>query len=59
MYFEPAKKTYYRFPSANSINKMDNRMYFPEKPSHAEESSHYNHPTNVHMPEKEHSYDFK
>lgn len=59
MYFEPAKKTYYRFPSANSITKMDNRMYFAEKPSHAKEYSHDNHQTNVHTPEIEHSYDFK
>lgn len=32
MYFEPSKKTYYRFPSSNSIQKMDQKFYFPEKP---------------------------
>jgi hypothetical protein len=31
MYFEPARKTYYRFPSLNSINDFDSRYYFPEK----------------------------
>ncbi|MDD3173911.1 MAG: hypothetical protein PHF63_09650 [Herbinix sp.] len=31
MYFEPAKKTYYRFPSSSSINNLDSRYYFPEK----------------------------
>ena len=31
MYFEPAKKTYYRFPSMNSINDLDSKLYFPEK----------------------------
>ncbi len=32
MYFESSKKTYYRFPSTNSINEMDSKYYFPEKP---------------------------
>jgi hypothetical protein len=34
MYFEPTttKKTYYRFPSASSIQNLDSRYYFPEKP---------------------------
>jgi hypothetical protein len=36
MYFEPSKKIYYRFPSTNSINDLDSRYYFPEKPSHTE-----------------------
>ncbi|MDF2537692.1 MAG: hypothetical protein K0S76_713 [Herbinix sp.] len=36
MYFEPSKKTYYRFPSTNSINDLDSRYYFPEKPIHTE-----------------------
>jgi len=31
MYFEPTKKTYYRFPSSNSINNLDLKYYFPEK----------------------------
>ena len=31
MYFEPTKKTYYRFPSVNSINDLDSRYYFPDK----------------------------
>jgi hypothetical protein len=36
MYFEQSKKTYYRFPSTNSVNDLDSRYYFPEKPSHIE-----------------------
>lgn len=32
MYFESPKKTYYRFPSTNSIHKMDSKYYFPDKP---------------------------
>jgi hypothetical protein len=36
MYFEPTKKTYYRFPSVNSINDLDAKYYFPDK-SHASE----------------------
>ena len=31
MYFEPSKKTYFRFPSSNSIHELDSRYYFPEK----------------------------
>ncbi len=31
MYFESDKKTYYRFPSINSIHEMDLKYYFPEK----------------------------
>ncbi|HWT75729.1 MAG TPA: hypothetical protein VN258_13570 [Mobilitalea sp.] len=32
MYFEPSRKTYYRFPSVNSIHEMDSKYYFPDKP---------------------------
>lgn len=32
MYYEPSKKTYYRFPSTNSIKELDSRYYFPDKP---------------------------
>lgn len=32
MIFEPSKKTYYRFPSSNSIHQMDSKYYFPDKP---------------------------
>lgn len=41
MYFEPAKRTYYRFPSANSIHDFDSRYYFPEKTHAAGEDSRY------------------
>ncbi len=32
MYFEASKKTYYRFPSQNSVNEMDSKYYFPDRP---------------------------
>ena len=32
MYFEPVKKTYYRFPSRTSIQNFDEKHYFPDKP---------------------------
>lgn len=57
MYFEPSKKTYYRFPSAQSVAKLDSRMYFPEKPAHAYEDYHNNHTANDYMPERENYYD--
>lgn len=41
MYFEPPKKTYYRFPSSNSISHLDLRYYFPEKPHATGENLHY------------------
>lgn len=31
MYFEPTKRTYYRFPSTDSISQLDSRYYFPDK----------------------------
>jgi hypothetical protein len=34
MYFEPSKKTYYRFPSTNNISNLDSRYFFPEKSGH-------------------------
>ena len=42
MYFEPAKRTYYRFPSASSINEMDLKYYFPDKPYDSGENSSSN-----------------
>ena len=58
MYFEPSKKTTYRFPSAQSVAKLDNRMYFPKKPDHAKEASHYDYNESCdYMPEREHYYD--
>ena len=36
MYFEPVKKTYYRFPSTNNAHDLDTRYYFPEKSSHTD-----------------------
>lgn len=37
MFFEPSKKTYYRFPSITSVNNLDSRFYFPEKPIHTQD----------------------
>ncbi len=58
MYFEPSRKTYYRFPSSQSITDMDSRLYFPEKPSFAEEDTRYDSKEAVHVPEKETYQDF-
>lgn len=35
MYFEHSKRSYYRFPSKNSVTEFDTQMpyYFPEKNS--------------------------
>lgn len=41
MYFEPSRKTYYRFPSNNSINDFDSRYYFPDKPYSSGEDTRY------------------
>jgi hypothetical protein len=41
MYFEPAKKTYYRFPSSNNKNNLDSRFYFPEKQHSSGEDSRF------------------
>lgn len=57
MYFEPSKKTYYRFPSTRSVYELDNRMYFPTKPAHATNDSYNNHPTNAYMQENTRSID--
>jgi hypothetical protein len=47
MYFDPDKKTYYRFPSHDSVQNFDARYYFPEKPYATGESYHYNHITDI------------
>lgn len=57
MYFEPSKKTYYRFPSARSVTKLDNRMYFPEKPTYTKDNSIYQNTANAFIQEKEQYYD--
>lgn len=31
MYFEPVKKTYYRFPSQNSIRNFDEKYHYPQQ----------------------------
>ncbi len=32
MYYESARKTYYRFPSLSSIQDFDKHHYYPDKP---------------------------
>lgn len=59
MYYEPSKRTYYRFPSTKSVAKMDKQMYFQEKPAHATDDLHYYNTSNSFIPEKEHRYDFR
>ena len=39
MYFEASKKSYYRFPSMNSVTEMDSKYYFPEKPYESGENT--------------------
>ncbi len=29
MYYEPVKKTYYRFPSQSSVKDFDEKYYYP------------------------------
>lgn len=41
MIYEPAKKTYYRFPSSNSIHQMDSKYYFPDKPYASGENARF------------------
>ena len=42
MYFEPAKKNHYRFPSQHSVQNFDLRFNFPEKSSsRGGENLHY------------------
>jgi len=41
MYFEATRKNYYRFPSASSVNEMDAKYFFPDKPYSSGESSHF------------------
>lgn len=53
MYFEPSRKTYYRFPSTHSVSDMDSRLYFPEKPSLAEDEIRYQSKEAGHVPERE------
>lgn len=52
MYFEPTKRTYYRFPSSNSINDLDSRFYFPEKPQYSEEDTRYDAQIMNHVPSR-------
>lgn len=57
MYFEPSKKTYYRFPSVNSTTDFDMKFYFPEKSDYTEENTRFEAQLVNHMPERETYYD--
>lgn len=57
MYFEPPRKTYYRFPSARSVNDMDSKFYFVEKPAHTEDDTRYEMPVTSRILERENHYD--
>ena len=57
MYFEPPKKTYYRFPSTHNRMDIDSKLYFPEKPSYAEDSTRFDARLTDHVPERETYYD--
>lgn len=57
MYFEPTKKTYYRFPSAHSITDLDSRLYFPDKPSNSVEDTRFEAKSAGHVTERETYYD--
>ena len=41
MYFEPVKKTYYRFPSRTGIQNFDEKHYFPDKPYASGENTRF------------------
>lgn len=53
MYFEPIKKSYYRFPSTNSIHDFDSRYYFPEKSSHTEVDTRFEAQFSNHISDRE------
>ena len=57
MLYEPTRKTYYRFPSSQSIANMDSKHYFPEKPLHTVENTRFDSKVTRHVPERETYYD--
>ena len=57
MYFEPAKKTYYRFPSVSSIQNLDSKYYFPEKPLATGEDLRFENRVTNHVPNRDTFYD--
>ncbi|MDF2845384.1 MAG: hypothetical protein K0R00_3810 [Herbinix sp.] len=59
MYFEPSKKSYYRFPSINSVHQMDSRNYFPEKPYASGENNAREVRSNTNLTTSEHNSSFK
>jgi hypothetical protein len=59
MYFEPTKKTYYRFPSLTSVHDFDSKHYYPDKPYSSGENTHYEAHLTNHVPNRETYYDFK
>lgn len=58
MYFEPTKKTYYRFPSARNVtDNLNSNLYYPDKPSNSEDDAHINSKAIHHVTERETHYD--
>lgn len=41
MYFEPTKKTYYRFPSSSSTQDFEARYYYPNQSKALQEDSRF------------------
>lgn len=41
MYFEPTRKSYYRFPSYSSVQDFDEHHYYPDKPYASGEDLRY------------------
>jgi len=46
MYFEPTKRTYYRFPSNTSIQDFNTRYYYPDQPQAGDDIRHEGNSTN-------------
>jgi hypothetical protein len=59
MYFEPTKKTYYRFPSSHSVQDFDSKYYYPEKSHESGDSAHSNSSYGRYVPNRENYYDIR
>lgn len=59
MYFDSTKKSYYRFPSRNSISDFDreNTLYFPDKPKLIPEDLYINPDSYSAILKSDHSYE--
>lgn len=57
MYYEPVKKTTYRFPSASRNTDFNSKYYFPEKSSTSIEDTRLEASYTNHTSERESFYD--